>query len=87
MTFKTKNDQDLIKIIFNDETPENFHFWVGKPVLRDKISFFLVPKLFSDSDDSAGESGSGVSGGLAQLVTALTEVVDVSMDHLLNETK
>jgi hypothetical protein len=47
----------------------------------------LVPKLFSDSDDSAGESGSGVSGGLAQLVTALTEVVDVSMDHLLNETK
>jgi hypothetical protein len=64
---------------------KNIVLRVGKPVLRDKISFFLVPKLFSDSDDSAGESGSGISGGLAQLVTALTEIVDVGMNNLKTE--
>ncbi len=69
------------------ELRKNIILRVGKPILWDEISVFLVPKLFSDSDDSAGESGSGVSGGLAQLVTALTEVVDVSMHHLFNETK
>jgi hypothetical protein len=69
------------------ELRKNIVLIVGKPVLRDKISFFSVPKLFSDSDDSAGESGSGVSDGHAQLVTALTEVVDVGMNHLKTEIK
>ena len=86
MTFKTKNETDLIKIIFNDETRKILILESENRFYETK-SLFCVPKLFSDSDDSAGESGSSVSGGLAQLVTALTEVVDVGMDHLKNEIK
>ncbi len=79
----SRNNELLINRI---ATKENVHdlttLGSGKNVLP-----LLGCCLLGDSDDAASQTSSSVAGGLAQVVTSLSKIIDVCVDNLESTIK